>query len=111
MGSTGTKRERSPMKSMSEVDVTAIGKHSSRRRHRSRSFCLPKDTLSPRETEDCLLLREGLIGKEIGAQLGISHPTAEAHRRNLYIKLGVSGRAELFKRFETQPRIGVWSAP
>jgi DNA-binding CsgD family transcriptional regulator len=66
-----------------------------------RSFRLPADSLSPREAEVCLLLREGLLVKEIAGRLGISCRTAEQHTRNLYQKLNVRSRAGLFKRFET----------
>lgn len=48
-------------------------------------------------------LLEGFAVKEIAGQLGISYYTAEAHRRNLYTKLEVHSRAELFRLFrETQ---------
>lgn len=66
-----------------------------------RSFRLPTDSLSPREAEVCLLLREGMMVKEIAGRLGISYRTAEQHTRNLYQKLNVRSRAELFRRFET----------
>jgi DNA-binding CsgD family transcriptional regulator len=70
-------------------------------RAHGRSFRLPADSLSPREAEVCLLLREGLLVKEIAGKLGIAYRTAEQHTRNLYQKLNVRSRAELFKRFET----------
>ncbi len=75
-----------------------------------RSFRLPADSLSPREAEVCLLLREGLLVKEIAGRLGIAYRTAEQHTRNLYQKLNVRSRAELFKRFETCHTIEVRAA-
>jgi DNA-binding NarL/FixJ family response regulator len=50
--------------------------------------------LTPREREILALLGEGLVNKEIGAQLGISEHTVKTHLAAIYEKLEVSNRAE-----------------
>lgn len=47
------------------------------------------DVLSPRELEVLRYIAQGLANKEIGAQLGISTRTVEAHRQALMKKLGI----------------------
>jgi DNA-binding NarL/FixJ family response regulator len=63
---------------------------------------LPTDTprqtrarLTPREREILQLLAEGKSNKEVAGLLGISVNTAEAHRANIMLKLGVHSLAEL----------------
>ena len=51
--------------------------------------------LTPREREILQLLAEGKSNKEVAALLGISVNTAEAHRANIMLKLGVHSLAEL----------------
>jgi DNA-binding NarL/FixJ family response regulator len=63
------------------------------------SFTLPKCALSPRETDVCKLLLEGMQLKEVAFRLNISIRTAECHSRNAYAKLGIHCRGELFKHF------------
>lgn len=58
----------------------------------------PKPTrarLTPREREILQLLAEGKSNKEVAGLLGISVNTAEAHRANIMLKLGVHSLAEL----------------
>ncbi len=58
----------------------------------------PKPTrarLTPREREILQLLAEGKSNKEVAGLLGISVNTAEAHRANIMLKLGVHSFAEL----------------
>ncbi len=55
--------------------------------------------LTPREKEVATLILQGLTGRQISAELGISFDTVKFHTKNLYKKLGVGGRAELFSRF------------
>ncbi len=52
------------------------------------------DTLTPREREILTLLGEGLVNKEIAAQLGISEHTVKTHLAAIYEKLEASNRAE-----------------
>jgi DNA-binding NarL/FixJ family response regulator len=59
---------------------------------------IPKPTrarLTPREREILQLLAEGKSNKEVAGLLGISVNTAEAHRANIMLKLGVHSLAEL----------------
>jgi DNA-binding NarL/FixJ family response regulator len=51
--------------------------------------------LTPREREILQLLAEGKSNKEVSGLLGISVNTAEAHRANIMLKLGVHSVAEL----------------
>jgi DNA-binding NarL/FixJ family response regulator len=55
----------------------------------------PRGRLTPREREILQLLAEGKSNKEVAALLGISVNTAEAHRANIMLKLGVHSVAEL----------------
>lgn len=47
------------------------------------------DVLTARELEILALIADGLTSREIGAQLGISARTVEAHRNSLMRKLGI----------------------
>jgi DNA-binding NarL/FixJ family response regulator len=40
---------------------------------------------------------QGLSNKEVGAQLFLSPRTIEYHLRNVFMKLGISSRAELIR--------------
>jgi DNA-binding CsgD family transcriptional regulator len=53
--------------------------------------------LTAREQEIILLLIEGTGGKEIGERLFISPKTVENHVYNIYQKLGVKNRVQLFR--------------
>jgi DNA-binding NarL/FixJ family response regulator len=55
----------------------------------------PRARLTPREREILQLLAEGKSNKEVSGLLGISVNTAEAHRANIMLKLGVHSVAEL----------------
>jgi DNA-binding CsgD family transcriptional regulator len=48
--------------------------------------------LTPRETEICNMIRNGLQSKEMGSSLGISVRTVEKFRQKIRQKLGVEGR-------------------
>jgi two-component system response regulator NreC len=56
----------------------------------------PKD-LSRREGEVLRLLAQGHSNQEVADQLGVSVKTVETHRTRLQEKLGLKGRAELFR--------------
>lgn len=56
--------------------------------------------LTPREKEVAALLLEGKDAKRIAQELGISVHTANFHIKNLYKKLGVNNRSELFVRLK-----------
>lgn len=93
-----------------QIDLNAATEPKNKKRERHK-YTLPKDSLSPREAEVCMLLREGLMVKEIAYKLSISFHTADAHVRKVYEKLNVRSRAELFKHFDTNPHVEVRSAP
>jgi DNA-binding NarL/FixJ family response regulator len=56
---------------------------------------ISRQRLTPREREILQLLAEGKSNKEVASLLGISVNTAEAHRANIMLKLGVHSLAEL----------------
>ena len=53
--------------------------------------------LSPRESEVLRLLAQGHTNQEAAEQLAVSVKTIETHRKRLRDKLGLNGRAELFR--------------
>lgn len=58
---------------------------------------LKKLKLSNRELEVIRLVKTGLKTKEIADQLNISFYTAETHRKNIKLKIGVEGEAAFLK--------------
>ncbi|MBN8835725.1 MAG: response regulator transcription factor [Sphingobacteriia bacterium] len=58
---------------------------------------LKKLTLSNRELEVVNLIKQGMQTKEIAKQLNISYYTAETHRKNIKLKIGVKGETEFLK--------------
>ena len=58
-----------------------------------------KDILSDRENEVLRLLADGLLYKEIAAQLFIGHGTVRQHIHNIYEKLHVHNRTEAVNRY------------
>jgi len=59
--------------------------------------------LTPREEEIFTMLLSGKAPKEIAYTLKISYYTVLFHQKNLYRKLGIQSRAELFARYKTIP--------
>ncbi|WP_232616725.1 helix-turn-helix transcriptional regulator [Treponema primitia] len=55
--------------------------------------------LSKREKEICTLLLKGYTIKEIGAELFIAFATVNNHCQNIYRKLDINSRQELFLKF------------
>jgi len=55
--------------------------------------------LTRREQEIFTLLLSGTAPKEIAYKLKISYPTVNFHSNNLYRKLGIQSRAELFAKY------------
>lgn len=51
--------------------------------------------LTARETEILVLIAEALTSREIAERLGIAAKTVDAHRANIYAKLGMRDRVEL----------------
>ena len=64
------------------------------------------ETLTNREREILLLVRDGLTNTEISRRLGISHRTVEAHRFRAMKKLHLRNQAELVRYFMEEPGIG-----
>jgi DNA-binding CsgD family transcriptional regulator len=60
------------------------------------------DALTEQELNVARLAREGLTNRDIGSRLFISSRTAEYHLRKVFLKLGLSSRAEL-KQALTEP--------
>lgn len=61
--------------------------------------------LTDREKEVAAFLLQGLAARQIAGELGISLNTANFHIKNLYKKLGIGGRLELFSRFGVRTAI------
>lgn len=64
--------------------------------HSEDSF-LKKIKLSNRELEVIQLIKEGMKTKEIADKLNISFYTAETHRKNIKLKIGLKGETEFLK--------------
>jgi DNA-binding NarL/FixJ family response regulator len=58
---------------------------------------LQKLKLSSREMDVIQLIKQGLKTKEIAEKLNISFYTAETHRKNIKLKIGLKGGAEFVK--------------
>jgi DNA-binding CsgD family transcriptional regulator len=56
------------------------------------------DDLTPHQSEIVHLVREGLTNRQIAAQLFLSPRTVDYHLRNVFVKLGITSRAELMHR-------------
>lgn len=54
--------------------------------------------LTKKQKAICDLVTEGLSNKEIGLQVGISVRTVEAHRENIFRKVGVRNAVELTRK-------------
>jgi len=57
----------------------------------------PFEVLTPRQREVLQLIAEGLLSKEIAAQLGVSLKTVDTHRTELMRRLGIRGIAGLVR--------------
>jgi DNA-binding CsgD family transcriptional regulator len=58
-------------------------------------------TLTPKEKEIAALILHGEAAKQIAVKMGITVNTVNYHTKNLYKKLNISSRAELFARFSS----------
>jgi two-component system, LuxR family, response regulator FixJ len=57
-------------------------------------------TLTARERQVFLLITEGLLNKQVGAELGISERTVKAHRERVMNKMGADSFADLVRMAE-----------
>lgn len=57
----------------------------------------PLQTLTARQREVLELIARGYTTREIGSKLGISHKTAETHRTQLMVRLGMHKVADLVR--------------
>ena len=57
------------------------------------------DRLTPQEQQIVRFVAEGLTNKQVAAQLFLSPRTVDHHLRNVFLKLGISSRAELIRGF------------
>lgn len=60
-------------------------------------------SLTPREQQVALLITQGLTGKEIGRQLGISPGTVRKHRDNIANRTGLRSIADIIVRATDPP--------
>jgi len=59
--------------------------------HPPRLRGMPPSHLTEREEQIVSLVAQGLQSKEISQALQIAPDTVDAHRHNIYVKLGISG--------------------
>jgi DNA-binding NarL/FixJ family response regulator len=72
---------------------------------------IPGQLLTQREAEVLPLLRSGRSNAEIAVELGVGVETVRTHASNLYRKLGVSSRRELWARPEVAAQAPPQEAP
>ena len=58
--------------------------------------------LTPRQKEVALLLLKGKTRRQISGELGLSESTIKLHVSELYKRLGINSRFELFKLFDVK---------
>lgn len=62
---------------------------------------MTKQALTEKQKGVCDLIARGLSNKEISTRLGISHRTVEAHRVEVFRKMGVRNAVELVRSLLT----------
>ena len=60
---------------------------------------IEENGLTNREQEIFALLLKGMAVKDIAYTLNVSYPTVDFHKNNLYRKLGINSRSELFAKY------------
>lgn len=55
--------------------------------------------LTPKETEVCVLLLNGLTMRQISGALGIAYSTVNTYCTSIYRKLGINSKTELLVMF------------
>ncbi len=84
-------------------ELRRIGRRVSRSGQRAPSGSVGVAALSGREREVALLVREHRTNREIAAHLFLSEKTIESHLRSIFVKLGVTSRAQVARSFEPPP--------
>jgi DNA-binding CsgD family transcriptional regulator len=62
-----------------------------------------EEELTPQELQIALHVARGMTNRQVGAALFLSHKTIEFHLGRIYRKLNMRARAELIRRFATDP--------
>lgn len=65
---------------------------------------LTNHNLTSREKEVAVFVLSGMTTRQIAGELKTSYHTANFHIKNLYKKLGINGRLEMFSRFNTDQK-------
>lgn len=63
------------------------------------------DHLTPQELQIVQIVRRGATNKQIAAQLYLSPRTIDYHLRKVFVKLGLSSRAELIRLRADAPEL------
>lgn len=74
------------------VDAKAAAEREAREHARARW-----ELLTPREREACLLVKTGLLDKQVAAELGVSVATAQARRSAAFKRLRIGSLVELIR--------------
>ncbi len=89
--------------SRSELLMLAGARAGSDAKQEILSALLSRYNLTQREEEVCLLLLGGFTLRQIAGMLGVAYSTVNYYGKNIYKKLDISSRAELFARFGALP--------
>src|ERR1700730_8382650 len=87
---------------MLDAVATAIERDTKRRKDEKivSSLQVLFETLSPREREVLVLVAEGLMNKQIAAQIGLAEITVKIHRSQVMKKMGAGSLADLVRMVE-----------
>ena len=87
------------------LDAVQVGLERDRKRRQGASGNLQLktafDSLTAREQEIMGFVADGLMNKQIAAEIGVSEVTVKFHRGNLMRKLGAKSIAELVRMADT----------
>jgi FixJ family two-component response regulator len=90
-----------PFRDQDMIDAVQAGLDRDKARRQSAGDAsqlkLAYDSLTPREHEIMALVVDGLMNKQIAAQIGVSEVTVKFHRSNVMRKMGAKSVAELVR--------------